>query len=119
MFLLGSPASTRSMISRCRGVSPATWLAAAACQAESTQWSRDRSSARSMLASNSRHGTGFSMKSDAPAFIASTAIGTSLLPAIMIDGSASPPPPSRRSSSSPGMPGRQASTTRQAAPPGR
>ena len=39
-----------------------------------------------MLAISSSRPTGFSMKSRAPAFIASTAIGTSLLPVIMIEG---------------------------------
>ena len=41
----------------------------------------------STLASSSSRLIGFSMKSEAPAFIACTAIGTSLLPVIMIAGS--------------------------------
>ena len=39
-----------------------------------------------MPAISSSRPIGFSMKSKAPAFIASTAIGTSLLPVIMIEG---------------------------------
>ena len=45
------------------------------------------SSARSTQASSSSRPIGFSMKSEAPAFMASTAIGTSPLPVIMMAGS--------------------------------
>ena len=55
--------------------------------------SRDCSSARSTLASSSSRLIGFSMKSDAPAFMACTAIGTSLLPVIMMAGSRWPASP--------------------------
>ena len=48
--------------------------------------SRESSSARSRLAISSSRPIGFSMKSIAPAFIASTAMATSLSPVIMIAG---------------------------------
>ena len=59
-----------------------------------------------MLAISSSRPIGFSMKSSAPAFIASTAIGTSLLPVIMIEGMRWPSSWSFRSNSSPLIPGR-------------
>ena len=63
------------------------WFAASSRQADSLLASRDCSRARSTLASSSLRLTGFSMKSEAPAFMAWTAIGTSLLPVIMMAGS--------------------------------
>ena len=58
------------MISCCRGVSPAIWFAASSRQADSLLELCDCSSARSTLASSSSRLIGFSMKSDAPAFMA-------------------------------------------------
>ena len=58
------------------------------------------------------------MKSAAPALMASTAIGTSPWPVIMIAGSRRPSLLSRCSSSSPPMPGIRASTSRHPSPPG-
>ncbi len=84
--LAGVTARTISMISRCLGVRSATWLAASSCQASSLLESRDCSRARSTQTSNSPRLIGFSIKSEAPAFIASTAIATSLLPVIMMAG---------------------------------
>ena len=74
------------MISRCRGVRSARWPAASSRQANSLLESRDCSRARPTQTSSSPRLIGFSMKSEAPAFIASTAIATSLLPVIMIAG---------------------------------
>ena len=59
------------MIWRCRGVRSATWLAAVSRQADSLLESRDCSRACSTLASSSLLPIGFSMKSEAPAFMAS------------------------------------------------
>ena len=59
-----------------------------------------------MLAISSSRPIGFSMKSKAPAFIASTAIGTSLSPVIMIEGRRWPSSWSFCSNASPLMPGR-------------
>ena len=89
-----------------RGVSPATWCAALFRQAVSLLESRDCSSARSTLSSSSSRLIGFSMKSDAPAFMACTAMGTSLFPVIMMAGSRWPAPLSRISNSNPSIPGR-------------
>ena len=62
---------------------------AAACrQADSLLASVERSSARVTLARSSARPIGFSMKSSAPAFMAWTAIGTSLKPVIMMEGGA-------------------------------
>ena len=61
-------------------------LAAASRQASDFARSRDCSRARSTLARRSPRWNGFSMKSKAPAFMACTAIGTSLLPVIMMAG---------------------------------
>lgn len=86
MFLLGWPARTSSMISRWRVVRLASLLAASAFQAARWLESRDYAIARVTLARSSSPLTGFSMKSEAPVFIASTAMATSLLPVIMIAG---------------------------------
>ena len=94
------------MIWRSRGVSLATRFAAVSRQADSLVASFDCSRARSTLASSSLWRIGFSRKSEAPAFMASTAIGTSLLPVIMMAGSRSPVLRSRCSNSSPFIPGR-------------
>src|SRR5580658_7982973 len=63
------------------------------------------SRACSMLANSSSRRIGFSMKSAAPARMASTAIGTSPWPVIMMAGSRLPFLLSRCSSSSPPIPG--------------
>ena len=67
-----------------------------------------------MLAISSSRPTGFSMKSDAPAFMARTAIATSLLPVIMMAGRRWPSSRSFSSNSRPLIPGRYASINRHA-----
>ena len=59
-----------------------------------------------MLASSSLRPIGFSMKSTAPAFMARTAMVTSLRPVIMMAGGRWPESLRCCSSSSPSMPGR-------------
>ena len=59
-----------------------------------------------MLPTSSAAPIGFSMKSDAPAFIAWMAVGTSLFPVIMITGKARPSRRSLSSRSKPLIPGR-------------
>src|SRR4029077_20899352 len=86
MFLLGWPATPSSMIWRWRAVRPARRVAAASRRTDNLAESRVCSRARSMLANSSPRPIGFSMKSAAPAFMASTAIGTSPWPVIMIAG---------------------------------
>ena len=78
------------MISRCRPVRPAKRVAAASCRTAIFAESRVWSMARSMLANSSSRWIGFSMKSAAPAFMASTAIGTSPWPVIMMAGNRVP-----------------------------
>ena len=90
-ILAGCPARTMSMTWRCRDVSLPRRSEASRRQADSLVVSCASSSARATLASNSSRPTGFSMKSVAPAFMAWTAIGTSLFPVIMMDGKREPP----------------------------
>ena len=70
-------------------------------RAERSAWNRVSSS------------NGFSMKSQAPSFMASTVSGTSPCPVIMTMGSPCPAPRRRRSSSSPSMPGMRMSARMQ------
>ena len=70
-------------------------------RADNLAESRVCSRARSMLANSSSRPIGFSMKSAAPAFMASTAIGTSPWPVIMMAGSRVPSLFSRCSSCEP------------------
>ena len=119
MFLLGCPASTITITSRCRGDSAAALRAAAACQAARFPASRDWSSARLTPASRSGVPAGFLMKPIAPAFIAPTAMVTSPWPVTTMAGRRCPAALSRRSTSSPLMPGMAASTNRQPSRPGR
>src|SRR3984893_15994017 len=112
MILFGRPRTTRSKMSRSRGVRRASRSAAVLRHSASFPESRMRSSARPMLARSSSGRTGFSRKSAAPVFIARIAIAMSPWPVIMIAGKPRFSAFNRSSRAIPPMPGIRASTTR-------
>src|SRR5208282_2753979 len=118
--LLGCPATNPSSTCRSRGVKPSRrsaiselsrWIS----MTVSTRWRAALIAAIIVSSSN-----GFSRKSKAPSFIASTARGTSPCPVIMMTGKRCPSAVRRRMSSKPSIPGmRMSVTTQETAMPAR